>query len=138
MNSIINLSELITRYDLDTEALAKVLFPTVKYPKHALARILKGEAFLDTVQLGTLATYIGVPTAELLSDDFWKGRTEDGCLIFIKGEYKAKLNYNNVFLSVYKSGELCLQSIDSISSMSINDFTKHLDSIIKSLENGSN
>lgn len=138
MNSTINLSELVTRYGLDTEALAKVLFPTVKYPKHALARILKGEAFLDTVQLGTLATYIGVPTAELLSDDFWKGRTEDGCLIFTKGEYKVKLNYNNVFLSIYKNGELCLQEISGAPGMSISEFTQYLDKQIKNLENGSN
>ena len=138
MNSTINLSELVTRYDLDTEALAKVLFPTVKYPKHALARILKGEAFLDTVQLGTLATYIGVPTAELLSDDFWKGRTEEGCLVFQKGLYKAKLNYNGVFLSLYKGQELCLQEVGSISNMSIMEFTQYLDSLIKNLENGSN
>jgi hypothetical protein len=138
MNSTINLSELVARYDLDTEALAKVLFPTVKYPKHALARILKGEAFLDTVQLGALATYIGVPTAELLSDDFWKGCTEDGCLIFTKGEYKVKLNYNNVFLSIYRNGELCLQEICSAPSMSISEFTQYLDKQIKNLENGSN
>ena len=138
MNSTINLSELVTRYDLDTEALAKVLFPTVKYPKHAFMRLLKGEALLDVAQLDALATYIGVPVAELLSNDFWKGRTEDGCLIFTKGEYKVKLNYNNVFLSIYKNGELCLQEISGASSMSISEFTQYLDKQIKNLENGSN
>lgn len=137
MNSQINISELIARYDLDTEALAKVLFPEAKYPKHALSRVLKGEAVIDVNQLSALATYIGVPAAELLSNDFWKGCTEDGCLVFQKGPYKAKLNYNGVFLSFYKDQELCFQSIGDISNMTISNFTKHLDSLIKNLENGS-
>lgn len=137
MNLQINLSEVIKRYDLDSEALAKVLFPDVKYPKLAFARLIKGETTLDIVQLSALAAYIGVPATELLSEEFWKGGVEDNCLIFLRGEYKAKLNYNNVFLSLYKNNELCLQEICGTPSMSISNFIKYLDSLIKNLEDGS-
>ncbi len=137
MNLQINLNEIIERYGINTEALAKVLFPTVKYPKHALTRLLKGEAVLDVEQLGALATYIGVPASELLSEDFWKGSVEDNCLVFLRGEYKAKLNYNGAFLSLYKNNDLCLQEICGTPNMSIPKFIKYLDSLIKNLENGS-
>lgn len=137
MNLQINIEELIKRYDLSTEALAKVLFPDVKYPKLAFARLQKGETTLDIMQLSALATYIGVPATELLSEDFWKGGVEDNCLVFLRGEYKAKLNYNGAFLSLYKNNELLSQEICGTPNMSIPKFIKYLDSLIKNLENGS-
>ena len=138
MNSKINIIELIAKHGLNTNEIARILFPGAKYPKHALARILKGEAVLDVNQLSALATYIGVPVSELFSDDFWKGGTEDGCLIFQKGRYKAKLKYLGVFLSIYKDDKLCLQEIGDMSAMTIKEFTDYLDNTIKNLENGSN
>lgn len=137
MNLQINIKELIKRYDLSAEALAKVLFPDVKYPKLAFARLQKGETTLDIMQLSALATYIGVPATELLSEDFWKGGVEDNCLVFLRGEYKAKLNYNGAFLSLYKNNELLSQEICGTPNMSIPKFIKYLDSLIKNLENGS-
>lgn len=137
MNLQINIKELIKRYDLSAEALAKVLFPDVKYPKLAFARLQKGETTLDITQLSALATYIGVPAAELLSEDFWKGGIEDNCLVFLRGEYKAKLNYNGAFLSLYRNNELLSQEICGAPNMSIPKFIKYLDTTIKNLENGS-
>ena len=133
-----NINNVIKQYRLDTEELAKVLFPTVKFPKLAFDRVLKGEGSLDVIQLERLADYIGVLVSDLFSVDTWKSSTEDRCLVLQKGNYKVKLNYKGVYLSVYKNNELILQSISNILSMKVQEFVDFLDTIIKDYENGSN
>ena len=133
-----NINNVIKQYRLDTEELAKVLFPTVKFPKLAFDRVLKGEGSLDVIQLERLADYIGVLVSDLFSVDTWKSSTEDRCLVLQKGNYKVKLNYKGVYLSVYKNNELILQSISNILSMTVQEFVDFLDTIIKDYENGSN
>ena len=81
-----NIGNVIEHYKLNTEDLAKVLFPTVKYPKQAFDRVLKGEANLDVIQLERLANHIGVLVTDLFSANTWKGSSEDGCLTMLKGE----------------------------------------------------
>lgn len=133
-----NINNVIEYYKLNTEDLAKVLFPTVKYPKQALDRILKGESHLDIVQVEKLANYIGVLVTDLFSANTWKGSAaEDGCLTLLKGQYKAKLNYNGVYLSIYKDNVLIEQKISNVPDMTIQEFINFLDNLIKNYENGS-
>lgn len=133
-----NINNVIEHYKLNTEDLAKVLFPTVKYPKQAFDRVLKGETSLDITQVERLASYIGVLVTDLFSANTWKGSAEDGCLTLLKGEYKAKLNYNGVYLSIYKNNVLIEQKISNVPDMTIQEFINFLDSLIKNYENGSN
>ena len=60
-----NINNVIEHYKLNTEDLAKVLFPTVKYPKQAFDRVLKGETDLDIKQIEALASHIGVLVTDL-------------------------------------------------------------------------
>lgn len=133
-----NINNVIEHYKLNTEDLAKVLFPTVKYPKQAFDRVLKGETSLDITQVERLASYIGVLVTDLFSANTWKGSAEDGCLTLLKGEYKAKLNYNGVYLSIYKNNVLIEQKISNVPDMTIQEFIDFLDNLIKNYENGSN
>lgn len=133
-----NINNVIEHYKLNTEDLAKVLFPAVKYPKQAFDRILKGEANLDITQVERLANYIGVLVTDLFSANTWEGFAEDGCLTLLKGQYKAKLNYNGVYLSIYKDNVLIEQKISNVPDMTVQEFTNFLDNIIKNYENGSN
>lgn len=133
-----NISNVIEHYKLNTEDLAKVLFPTVKYPKQALDRILKSEANLDITQVEKLADYIGVLVTDLFSANTWKGSAEDGCLTLLKGQYKAKLNYNGVYLSIYKDNVLIDQKISNVPNMTVQEFIDFLDNIIKNYKDGSN
>ena len=87
-----NINEVIEHYKLNTEDLSKVLFPNVKYPKQAFDRVLKGETNLDIGQIEKLASYIGVLVSDLFFVNNWKGSSEDGHLIMLKGDYKVKLN----------------------------------------------
>lgn len=138
MEQKFNIGNVIEYYKLNTEELAKVLFPTVKYPKQAFDRILKGEATLDTTQLERLASHIGVLVSDLFCANTWKGESENGILTMLKGEYKVKLNYNGVFVSIYKNNTLIHQRIANIPQMTINDFINYLDNFIKDYENGIN
>lgn len=133
-----NINNVIKHYKLNTEDLAKVLFPTVKYPKQAFDRVLKGETSLDITQVERLASYIGVLVTDLFSANTWKGSAEDGCLTLLKDEYKAKLNYNGVYLSIYKNNVLIEQKISNVPGMTIQEFIDFLDNLIKNYENGSN
>ena len=138
MEQKFNIGNVFEYYKLNTEELAKVLFPTVKYPKQAFDRILKGEATLDTTQLERLASHIGVLVSDLFCANTWKGESENGILTMLKGEYKVKLNYNGVFVSIYKNNTLIHQRIANIPQMTINDFINYLDNFIKDYENGIN
>ena len=132
-----NISSVIEHYKLHIEDVAKVLFPTVTYTKQALDRILKGESHLDIVQVEKLANYIGVLVTDLFSANNWKGSTEDGSLTLLKGQQKAKLNYNGVYLSIYKDNVLIEQKISNVPDMTIQEFINFLDNLIKNYENGS-
>lgn len=131
-----NINNVIEHYKLNTEDLARALFPTVKYPKQAFDRILKGEANLDIIQIERLADHIGVLVTDLFSIDTWKGFSEDGYLTLRKGQYKVKLNYNGVYLSIYKDNVLIEQSISNIPNMTVREFINFLDNLIKNYENG--
>ena len=133
-----NINSVIEHYKLNTEDLAKVLFPTVKYPKQAFDRVLKGETDLDIKQIETLASHIGVLVTDLFSAGTWKGSSEDGYLTMLKGDYKVKLNYNGVFVSIYKNNNLIEQKISNVPDMTMSEFINYLDNFIKSYENGSN
>ena len=133
-----NISNVIERYKLNTEDLAKVLFPTVKYPKQAFDRVLKGEANLDITQVERLASHIGVLVTDLFSANTWKGSSEDGCLVMLKGEYKVKLNYNGVYVSIYKNNNLISQNLSNVPSMTVQEFINYIDNFIKNYENGNN
>lgn len=133
-----NINSVIEHYKLNTEDLAKVLFPTVKYPKQAFDRVLKGETNLDITQVEKLANYIGVLVTDLFSAGTWKGSSEDGYLTMLKGDYKVKLNYKGVFVSIYKNNNLIEQKISNVPDMTIQEFINFLDNLIKNYENGSN
>lgn len=133
-----NISNVIEHYKLNTEDLAKVLFPMVKYPKQAFDRVLKGEANLDITQVERLASHIGVLVTDLFSANTWKGSSEDGCLVMLKGEYKVKLNYNGVYVSIYKNNNLISQNLSNVPSMTVQEFINYIDNFIKNYENGNN
>lgn len=133
-----DINRIIEYYKLDTEEVSKVLFPNVKYPKQAFDRVLKGEANLDTEQIERLASHMCVLTTELFSADTWKGSSEDGCLVMLKGEYKVKLNYNGVYVSIYKNNSLILQNISNVPSMTVQEFINYINNVIKDYENGNN
>lgn len=131
-----NINAVIDKYRLNTEELAKVLFPNVKYPKLAFDRVLRGEANLDTTQLQNLASYAGVIVTDLFAADAWKSFTEDGCMTFERGKYKAKINYKGSYLTLYCENKLIKQIIPDSSHLTVEAFITMLNNLIKNYENG--
>lgn len=131
MGQVFNINKVIECYKLDTAEVAEVLFPHVRYKTLALNRVLKGEAYLDTEQLKALADFIGILIQDLFAFDNWKGTHEDGCLTLIRGEYKVKLNYKGVFMTLTKGSQLIKQELVGPKTISIDDFISHIDSLIK-------
>lgn len=138
MEQKFDIHRVIEYYKLDSDEIAKLLYPNAKYPKLAFDRILKGEAVLDVVQVEKLASHIGVLVADLFSSASWKSITEDNCLTFLKGSYKIKLNYNGAFVSIYKYNKLIGQPILNTIALSVHEFIDYLDNFIKNYENGNN
>lgn len=136
MKKQFDINGIMAYYKLDPISIAKVLFPTAKYPKQAFARVLKGEADLDIGQVEKLANYIGVLIADLFSINTWKSTFEEGSLTMLKGEYKVKLNYNGVYMSIYKNNKLINQKLSNVPAMTVSEFITYLDNFIKNYENG--
>lgn len=131
-----DVAKIIEQYGLDADKVAEVCYPLAKYPKQAFARVLKGESHLDVMQVKNLADYIGVAVFELFSLNKWKGKSEDGCLTFELRDYKAKLNYKGVYLTLYKGDKVILQNVANIPGMTVKEFIEYLNNFIKSYENG--
>ena len=125
MEQSFNLAKVIEYFKLDREEVEAVLFPHVRYRKQALDRVLKGEGQLTVEQLQALANLSGVFIQDLFSLDTWKGGKEDNCLTFLKGEFKVKLNYNGVFLSIYKGTTLVHREINS-SNKTLQEFLDYI------------
>ena len=125
MEQSFDLAKVIEHFKLDREDVETVLFPHVRYQKQALDRVLKGEGQLTVEQLQALANLSGVFIQDLFSLDTWKGGKEDNCLTFLKGEFKVKLNYNGVFLSIYKGTTLVHQEINS-SNKTLQEFLNYI------------
>lgn len=126
-----DLNKVLDFYKPDLDAVAKVLFPHNNFPQAALRRVLTGPTTIDANQIGALAEYLGVLVADLYSIDMdWKGSFEKGYLTFIKGEYKAVLNYNGSFLSVYNGKNLIATELTA-TTMTIESFINHINNIIK-------
>lgn len=130
-----DLTKVIEHFNLDADDVANALFPHQKHKKLALNRVLKGEAYLDTVQLQSLSNLIGISMCDLFTVDNWKGISENGNLVFKKGEYKALLNYKGVALHIYKKEELIYEKL-LLSDMTIQEFINYINTIINNKENG--
>ena len=127
--------KVLDRYQPDTDILAKLLFPTAKYPKQAFARVVKGEAELDAQQLVVLASHLGIVVQDLFADTAWSSFNEDGCICFQRGKYKAKLNYKGVYLTLYKDNDIIGQYMGDIPNMKVEAFITYIDELIKEYEN---
>lgn len=127
-----DLNIIIKHFGLNTFDLGRLLFPNVQYPKQAINRVLKGETDLSTTQVEALAEHLNITVAELYNaDNEWKGSTEDGCLVLINKEYKAKLRYNGVLLTLYKNNKIVEEVISGIPDMSMKQFISYLNNLIK-------
>lgn len=65
-----NIKKLMEDYQLDERKLADVLFPEVNYKIKAIRRVINNKQGLSLDQAFILASYVGIPAADLFSKYF--------------------------------------------------------------------
>ena len=125
----LNITKIVRHYKQDINVVAKVLYPNVRYPRLALARVEKGEADLSVSQLYRLADFLGIFVTDLLSFDTWKGSgLEDNAITFEKGEYTALIHPNGL-ISVRKGTDVIKNGIIIQKQATIDDLLTLLNNI---------
>lgn len=125
----IKLKEIMESSGLDMLETAKQLFPTNKYPKVALSRILDGKAFLDSHQLSKLALMTGMTVSELYGGQ-WKQQSKGDVLVFTSESYRAELDTKSWIIKVFDNGSLFHETLIVSGSTVLSELLKKLNSII--------
>lgn len=129
-----DLNSIIETYNLNVQEVAAHLFPTNKYPKLALDRILKFEAFLDTNQMSRLSLMTGASINDLYADKNWDVKSKKDILTFTHAGYKAELNTKNWVTKVYADGSIFHESVIHGGGVVLSEYLKKLNQIIKDHE----
>ena len=125
-----NLKEIIEKQGLSTKDVAIQLFPSNKYPKLALDRVLAGKAFLDTNQVSKLSMITGIAIDELYIGGEWKATSAKDKLRFTTGEYVAELDTKTWITKVYHNDSLFHDAVIHSGSISLSDYLTELTNLI--------
>ena len=87
MKKFLNLKKVLEAKGVSKTDIDVLLFPNVKFPDRALARILDGEAELSASQVATLSEFLGMSIDEMFEPDRFRWEnTLDGKHVFIYGD----------------------------------------------------
>jgi len=124
----IDLSLIVEEFNLDLNAMCKVLFPDNKFPRPALDRILKGQTKLDSDQLNVLADYLSINTQDLYMNKGWRGASiKNNVLIMTRGAFTAKFNIESFKTTLTFNDELVDDILISAKMISLNEYIIELD-----------
>lgn len=132
--STFNLYNIIKRYDLNEDSLAKELFPTNKLPKLALARITAGIAYLDTTQLCKLSEILGVSVSELFNEGNWNKTIVDNIIKFHRNNHRVELNLDTHVTEIFLSDKfIASEVLISDKNIKLSEYLKLVDETIINL-----
>lgn len=134
----IDLLKLIAKHKLDTNELADLLFPTNKYPRMALNRILDRTSYLDENQISKLALFIGIPISELYTNQVWKTINKKGLIIFTHDEYKAELETKTGITKLFHNDSLFHEEILHDRFIPLSEYLNKLNLLIKKFKKDEN
>lgn len=129
MNKI-DLKKIIEDQGLNIKEVALELFPTNKYSKLALDRVIRGEAFLDSNQISKLSSLTRIPIQFLFSEDKWEKKAKDKMVIFTSGNYRAELNTSTNVTRIFHETSLFHESLLHTKSIPLNEYLSELEQII--------
>jgi transcriptional regulator with XRE-family HTH domain len=127
----IELDRIITKAGLSQEEAADMLFPSIKHPKLALRRVLKGEGNLDSEQLSRLASALGCSVSELYSGGDWSSESTKKLHVFKNGDYRAELDPETWKTTIYHNDSLFFEDVIHSGMIPLSQYLKELDLIIK-------
>jgi hypothetical protein len=132
--STFNLQNIISKYDLNEEILAKQLFPKNKFSKLALSRIIAGLSHLDTNQLCILSEMLGVKVSDLFIEDDWSKSLENNVFVFSKNNYKVIFSPETYLSEIYISGKLVsVETLITDKNIKLSEYLKLVESVIINL-----
>jgi hypothetical protein len=127
----LDLNRIIPENNLEVKKVAEELFPKNKYPKLALDRVLKGEAFLDTNQLSLLSLMTGVPIHFLYSNGSWEMSTKKkGMITFQTQDYKAELDLENWVTKIYHKNSLFHEALLHKEAIPLSEYLEQINNLI--------
>ncbi len=129
INQSIKVKLIIEQSGLDPAIVAKHLFPTNKYPKLALNRIIEGHAFLDSSQMHKLAAMTNMTVSELYGGE-WKQTSKEDIITFTTGTYRAELNTKTWLTKIFDSNSLFHEAILHSGATALSEYLNELNSII--------
>lgn len=120
----LNVKKLVEDKGIKKTEVAKLLFPDVKFPLRAFARILTGEAELSASQIPILAEKLGCEIADLYEPDRWLwSDTKDGKHVFIYGkDFRVEIDLNTWETILYYNGEVIERGIFCSGQTPIGEF----------------
>lgn len=135
----IDVKSLIEKSGLDPVVLAKELYPSNKFPVHALQRVIAGEALLNSEQIAKLAQMLNVEINEVYDISKWKvGANKD--LIYLKhGEYRVELDLTAKTSKIFSGTTLKFETVLHSSTIALSEYIAEINKIITKIEsNGTN
>ena len=132
--SLIDVNDLIRRYNLNKDIIAEFLFPGNKHPYQALRRCLKGYSELTATQMQMLANYVGVGVEELYEEPTeWKATLDGGVMVYRKGDFRASVDFHKGLTSIYY-GSALIKKVMYSGAMTVTEFLKMVEDTIEKVK----
>lgn len=132
--STFNLQNIINKYNLDEDDLAKELFPKNKFSKSALARITSGVSYLDTWQLCKLSEILGLKVSDLFIDDNWIKLINDNKIKFFRNNFRVELDLDTHISEIFQSEKLvAVETLITDKNIKLSEYLKLVNQVIINL-----
>lgn len=120
----LNVKKILEDRGIKKSEVAQLLFPDVKFPLRAFARILTGEAELSASQVHILAERLGCDIVDLYEPNRWVwDDTRSGKCVFIYGSnFRAEVNLETWETILYYKDNIIDHGIFCNGNTPINEF----------------
>lgn len=135
----IDLASILEKSEVSKKELAKLLFPSHKYPGLAINNVLKGELKLDSEQISKLSSFTGISIEDLFQISKWKMESLKGQIEFSNGEFKALLNTETWITKIFCNDSMFHESVIHAGTIPLSEYIKQINELIsKHKENEQN
>lgn len=129
-----NLQNIIDKFNLDEDSLAKQLFPSNKFPKLALSRVLTGKSYLDTSQISRINELLGTTVSDLFNDTAWNKVITGNVIKFHRNNHRVELNLDTHVSEIFLSDKLiAIETLISDKNIKLSEYLKLVDETIINL-----
>lgn len=122
----IDIKKIVSDLNLDRKELSDKLFPMHKYPTMALDRLLRGEMLLDSLQIGKLSVFTGIPIEELFTPS-WESVVRGKLVLLVSGDNRAELDTHTWETKLFKKSVAVKTLKIHTPQMALSEYISRLD-----------